>query len=545
MTMHPKLFATVFFVVATCAFAAHADEIDLDPYVMFGISSANDNLVRYDFAAGELESIGAIHNSAGTTLTGIEAMAYMPGNLNFFGFWFDAAEGQSRLLYINSLTAEATPVGSPLGAGHVFAATTAMMDTDEYGSLILGTDGDHDKGHGNDCDGVDEDNPGASTGVSEHGMGHGAHSGCFTETDPTQPTPVADIERLKVFAIQKVEAEEDEPVAFEIVGGHVVPSEQYAVKVTVLGAAITYGGDYDIPVTVQARIGGETVEPFGDFDKAVWGNVNDGDNSDPFIAPQVYDAGTAVSIKARSWTKKKSWYNGNSNNHWQTFLTADSNYDSPQVIALRNGDAVPNIEPFMNQDDLVDFIRDYIDDETNTVILDENQAIYLFELGTTQLWSDAADFQDLVVLVTLAKQPADLEEDEDDDDAEAPSARLVRVNTLTGATEQLMTLSREYDSLAASPTSRFYATYGLSIYRLDPIDQTETLLGSLPAADMKGLEYAGATMCGFTIIDDVLKPIAVDGSSLGDSISVGAANLETIVFMKQADAPNLLAAAYD
>lgn len=537
--MHLRsLLCLIAFVIVIFAAPVRADDVDFDPFILYGVNGATNQLLRYDFAESQLQTIG-------TLPAGIEALAYMPGNLNLFAFYLDPEINRTRLLYVNSYTAESHAIGADLGPGKVFAATTAMMDVDQHGHLILGTDGDHDKGHGNDCDGVDEDNPGNSTGVSENGMGHGAHSGCFVEVDPNEPTPVADIERLRVFAVQKVEAEEDDPVDFTIDGGHVVPGEPYAAKVAILGAAITYGGQYDIPVTVRVRIGDDVTEPFGDFDKAVSGNVNDGDSSAPYIAPQVFDAGTPITIRARSWTRKKPWYNGKSNNHWDDYLTVDSDDNSPQVLTLRNGDAVPDIDPFMDQNNLVDFIRDYIDDETNTVVLDENQAIYLFELGTTPLWSDAADFQDLVVLVTLAHQPADLEEDEDDDEQVAPAARLIRVNTLTGTIEQLMTLSREYDGLAASPTSRFYATAGLSIYRLDPIDQTETLLGSLPAADMKGLEYAGPTMCGFTIIDDLLKPIAVDGSPLGNSINLGAANLESIVFMKKADAPNPLAAAYD
>lgn len=37
----------------------------------------------------------------------------------------------------------------------------------------------------------------------------------------------------------------------------------------------------------------------------------------------------------------------------------------------------------------------------------EDQVIYLFELGTTNLNSSAADFQDLVVVVTLGENPGD------------------------------------------------------------------------------------------------------------------------------------------
>jgi fibro-slime domain-containing protein len=38
-------------------------------------------------------------------------------------------------------------------------------------------------------------------------------------------------------------------------------------------------------------------------------------------------------------------------------------------------------------------------------MLKDNEAIYLFELGTTNLSSPAADFQDLVIVVTLATDP--------------------------------------------------------------------------------------------------------------------------------------------
>lgn len=524
---------------------AYCDDVNLDDYILFGVNGSTNELIRYDFADASYQALGAIHFADSTTLTGIEGMAYIPKNLNFFGFWKDPSSAESRLIYINSQTAQATLVGNSMGPGQVTAATVAIMDVDENGDLVLGADGDHDKGHGNDCDGVDEDNPGNSNGVSEQGMGHGAHSGCAVETDPDDETPNTDVQKLHVFAIQKVEAVEDATVDFTIDGGHVVPNEQFAAKATVLGAAITAGGTYDVPVTVRIKVGTTTFEPFGDFTKPVNGTVNDDDNPREYVLGDTYPAGTEITIEGRSWIKKKSWYNGNSNNHWISYMTVDSDDNSPYVLTLKNGDAVPDIEPFMNQTEIVDFIRDYVDTDTNTVVLDENQVIYLFELGTTNLYSSAADFQDLVVLVTLAHDPSELAENDDDDDAAAPAARLVRVNTLTGALEQIMTLDREYDGLAASPTSRFYATLGSEIYQLDPIDQTETLRGTLAASDMKGLEFAGATMCGFTVIGNELIPIDMYGSALDDPFSIGTTNLRTITFMRTADEPNTLAAAYD
>ncbi|MDP6367922.1 MAG: AraC family ligand binding domain-containing protein, partial [Nitrospinota bacterium] len=37
----------------------------------------------------------------------------------------------------------------------------------------------------------------------------------------------------------------------------IVPTEPFAAKITVLGAAISYGGQYDMPVTVKCEIAGE------------------------------------------------------------------------------------------------------------------------------------------------------------------------------------------------------------------------------------------------------------------------------------------------
>ncbi len=490
---------------------AYADEVNLDDYVLFGVDGSSNQLVRFDFAGSTYQSIGVVHFPDQTTLTGIEGMAYVPKNLNLFGFWHDATNDQSRLIYISSQNAEANLVGPDLGPGQVTAATAALQEVDESGNLALPV--------------------GAGSGPTAIGAG--------------DPTPIADIQRHGLFAVQHVESEEDEPVDFAIDGGKVVPSEDFAAKVTVLGAAITASGTYDVPVTVRLRIGSTYIEPWGDWDLPVNATVNDDDNPREHILPTTYGPGTTISLEARSWIKKKYWYSGNYNSHWKKYLEKDSYDNTPHILVLRDGDDVPDIEPFMNQTEIEDFIRDYVDDVTGMVVLDENQAIYLFELGTTNLSSSAADFQDLVVLVTLAKDPADLEEDEDDDEDDNVAARLIRVDPKTGGYDQIMTLNQVYDGLAASPTTAFYGTTGNELYLLDPIAQTETLVGTLPASDMKGLEYAGATMCGFTVINGQLVPIDATGAALDDPFNVGTTNLRTITFMRTADEPDALAAAYD
>ncbi|MEL4897656.1 hypothetical protein [Crocosphaera sp. Alani8] len=80
-----------------------------------------------------------------------------------------------------------------------------------------------------------------------------------------------------------------------------------------------------------------------------------------------------------------------------TVSTTDK--DSPQVRVLVDGDEVPDITPFANQNTIDYFLRDYI--ENGKVKLADNEAIYLFELAVTNEQSSAFDLQDNVVLATV------------------------------------------------------------------------------------------------------------------------------------------------
>jgi hypothetical protein len=181
-------------------------------------------------------------------------------------------------------------------------------------------------------------------------------------------------------------------IDFEIGDGQVTPSQDYAMRVTVLGASIQSGGT-PMPVTVKLRVGDQSLEPFGEYSDPSEGDVNT-DNSSTYVPWVTFSAQSPIRIKA------KSWLNGN------VYMTVDSGQNTQQVKVLRDGDAVPDIEGFENQNNIVDFVEDYIVD--GHVRLDENEAIYLFELGTTNLSSSAADFQDLVVLIELAESPESL-----------------------------------------------------------------------------------------------------------------------------------------
>lgn len=186
-------------------------------------------------------------------------------------------------------------------------------------------------------------------------------------------------------------------IDFEISEGRVVPSETFAAKVSVLGAAITSRGN-DMPVTLQVRIGDRVLEPFGAHDDPDSGDVNDHAGARHHIVQDTFDPSETIELTASSWSTSGSLH-----------LERNSHDESPAVKVLRDGDAVPDLRGYESQADAVHFIQQYIDPDTNTMHLDVNQAIYLFELGTTDMSSSMADFQDVVVLVTLGKSPEELE----------------------------------------------------------------------------------------------------------------------------------------
>ncbi|MCA9292528.1 MAG: fibro-slime domain-containing protein [Phycisphaerales bacterium] len=188
---------------------------------------------------------------------------------------------------------------------------------------------------------------------------------------------------------------------FDIAGGTVVSNVAFAAQIKVIGSALTAGA-YERPVTLQALIGDDTLEPFGSFASPVSGNVNDdqsitgwaneGGNPRSFVVPNVYAAGTPIAVVGKSWNKTGNAPTNDSN--WQLFRSADSSTGDSRVIVLRDGDAVPTYAGASNQASAAEYIADYV--SNGIVTLGDNQAIFLYELGLN------SDYQDLVVLVTLA-----------------------------------------------------------------------------------------------------------------------------------------------
>lgn len=211
---------------------------------------------------------------------------------------------------------------------------------------------------------------------------------------------------------------DDDPIEFKVDGGEVVPSEPYAASIEVIGCALPFGffwSAYDAPITLNIRIGNDDIYPFGPNPNPGYtqysstiskGNVNQGSFPKRVVLPNTYPAGTSISIKATSWKVANFW--------WTKYVanlsvnSLDANDGSTVIKAYRDGDTPPDVDGYGNQKSAEEFIRDYIDFDKNKVTLDDNQAIYLVELATRDLSSPSADFQDLVLLISLAKDKSDL-----------------------------------------------------------------------------------------------------------------------------------------
>jgi parallel beta-helix repeat protein len=265
----------------------------------------------------------------------------------------------------------------------------AMTDSDEYFETndrsskhphIVTSDITINDTYGCTCEQILECKPGSNKGELKFGCTEGT---------------------LNVWMSQTAWAAEcqppDQDAAFQIDHGKIIPYACYSADVEVLGTLITYGGTYDVPVTMKVRVGGENFEPYGPFSLPVDGNINNDTVPEDFITG-AQSAGEPISFTGRSWLKKKSYYSGNSNSHWQSYLTVNSLF-SDNVIILKDGDNVPQVSGFLDQQSVAEFMTEYVD--SGKIKLEDNQAIVLFELGTTNPLSSAADFQDAVLLVTV------------------------------------------------------------------------------------------------------------------------------------------------
>jgi hypothetical protein len=171
---------------------------------------------------------------------------------------------------------------------------------------------------------------------------------------------------------------------FTRVVGDLVVNRAATMKIDFLGGEITCGaGGPKIPTTAKVALAGGTSKNTG------WQTPSGSLSYD--VA-----SNTTLNIEGRAKGDNSS---GSCKKHDLKYNSKDN--QGTQVLTLVNGDVVPGFRPLPGQRSIDAFMQSYIDPTTGRVKLAANQAIFLYELGTTDSTSQAYDMQDMVVLATI------------------------------------------------------------------------------------------------------------------------------------------------
>lgn len=157
------------------------------------------------------------------------------------------------------------------------------------------------------------------------------------------------------------------------------------VYVDVLGSSITYGANGpEVPVRVQ-------LGKIEDHSTTTMSWLFDGGD---------VDGGEAYNLES---TDTDDYFTKG----FADYASYHASYDSKnttQVKTLTNGMQAPPLQGFGGQKPVMSFLQPYLNAQ-GKVVLEPQQVIQLYELGTTNMSSSAADFQDLVVLFTISDTP--------------------------------------------------------------------------------------------------------------------------------------------
>jgi hypothetical protein len=86
--------------------------------------------------------------------------------------------------------------------------------------------------------------------------------------------------------------------------------------------------------------------------------------------------------------------------HGSAGHSSDDLQNSDNLKVYSNGDYASNLSGYDGQKSVKDFLANYID-ENGRVTIDDNQVMFLMELGTTNKNKSYYDMQDVVVLATF------------------------------------------------------------------------------------------------------------------------------------------------
>jgi len=175
----------------------------------------------------------------------------------------------------------------------------------------------------------------------------------------------------------------DPTIDWTIDDGTVTPNEACTVTITCLGAAFQNGeGGPRIPVHAYYRLDGGSRQELTD-------DVRGGER----VVLEDFEPGTPISLVGKCTQYIRCTY--------------ESDDGSGHCWLMCDGDVVPSIAGFAGQAAIESFLEPYMTDDGH-LTLGPNDVIFLFELSNYIDYNrySCADFQDLVVLVTMSDGPA-------------------------------------------------------------------------------------------------------------------------------------------
>ncbi|WDE95857.1 type II secretion system protein [Lentisphaera profundi] len=175
-----------------------------------------------------------------------------------------------------------------------------------------------------------------------------------------------------------------------------IPTEAPIVPPTIIippggGNTIVAGEDMDVVLElVGSGYSSNTVKSNINLDGAPmnWLNEDGDEHTDQVVGVEGLNLSLTISEGASIQVNASAAHDSNNL----------QNSDNLQVY--RDGDYVSNLDGYSGQLSVKDFLADYID-ENGRVTLEDNQVIFLMELGTTNTNKAYFDMQDVVVVATF------------------------------------------------------------------------------------------------------------------------------------------------
>lgn len=214
----------------------------------------------------------------------------------------------------------------------------------------------------------------------------GSHASCWRDTGNSIELTLFTRSNY-VFNVRNL-LSQDAPFAKSGDGGSITISNTIPLRVNNIGSAITCGASGPtIPVVARfTQDGGATWTN-------LWGGNPVQTAPNPPLSQNVTFAaipkGAVVGVEGRTLSTGGC-----------TGVTYASTTADPHVLVLGPGDPAPNKPAYGGQAPLESFLAPYVNTFTQTMVLNPNQLIVLFEFSS-DLSGSAADFQDLVILFTF------------------------------------------------------------------------------------------------------------------------------------------------